>query len=258
VWSFSTIINYPIQYGFCESIGSHSSRTIMLQEIELLFQNIPSDASFNTIKDAIINENILNKKSISGRNKTFSFLKRMYGLDDSIPLYRVFRYLFTHYEKEHPTLTLLYALARDKSLRISADYILSLDCGTQARKDDLIQTLTQNLDGSFTDKTLKSMAENLLSSWTQSGHLIGKGKKNRTKSTSGPASFTFALYLGTLIGLGGVMLMRSPFISILDLSDTERDELFHSASVMGLISYKSAGGVIEITISDQIHSLGGV
>lgn len=86
---------------------------------------------------------------------------------------------------------------------------------------------------------------------------LEKGK-NRTKSTSGPASFTFALYLGTLIGFGGVMLMRSPFISILDLSDTERDELFHSASVMGLISYKSAGGVIEITISDLIRSLGSM
>ncbi len=230
----------------------------MLQEIELLFQNIPSDASFNTIKDAIINENILNKKSISGRNKTLSFLKRMYGLDDSIPLYRVFRYLFTHYEKEHQTLTMLYALARDRSLRISADYVLSLDCGTQARKDDLIHLIRHNLDGSFTEKTLKSMAENLLSSWTQSGHLTGKFKKIRNKSISGPSSLTFALYLGTLIGLGGVMLMRSPFMSVLDLSETERDELLHSASVMGFISYKSAGGMIEITISDQIHSLGEV
>ena len=256
--SFSTIVEYPIEYGFCESIGSHTSRTIMLQEMESLFQNISPDAPFIIIKDAVIHDNILNKKSISGRNKTLSFLKRMYGLDDSIPLYRVFRYLFKQYEKEHPILLLLYALARDKSLRIAADYVLSLDCGAQANKDDLIHILSQYLEGSFTEKTLKSMAENLLSSWTQSGHLVGKVKKIRTKSTSGPASLTFALYLGTLIGLGGIMLVKSPFMSVLDLNETERDELLHSASVMGFISYKSAGGMIEITMKNPVYSLGEV
>jgi hypothetical protein len=54
------------------------------------------------------------------------------------------------------------------------------------------------------------------------------------------------------------MLVKSPFMSVLDLNETERDELLHSASVMGFISYKSAGGMIEITMRDPVYSLGDV
>ena len=230
----------------------------MVQEIDSIFQNLPYDASLSGIKEAILTENILNKKSISGRNKTLTFLKRMYGLDDSIPLYRIFRFFWKENEKERPMLALLYALARDESLRVSADYILSLSCGDRSDKEVLIQHLHENLEGSFTDKTMKSMAENLLSSWTQSGHLTGRLKKFRAKAVSGSASLTFTLCLGAMMGQAGMMLLRTPWIPILDMTTTERDDALHNASVQGLISYKAAGGMVEITLSDNLCSLGGL
>jgi len=57
---------YPEDVGFVNNIGAHTARTIMVKELTLLFNATDKDSPFEDIRNKVINENILHKKSISG------------------------------------------------------------------------------------------------------------------------------------------------------------------------------------------------
>jgi hypothetical protein len=58
----------------------------------------------------------------------------------------------------------------------------------------------------------------------------------------------YAITLGHLCGLRGKMLLQSPWIQLLDRNSEELNTLAFEASGQGWINYKTAGGVIEITL----------
>lgn len=118
---------YPDESGFFNDVGAHTARTIMFQELAMLFNATTKNSHIEEIRNKVYNENILHKKSISGRKKSFGYLKKTYRLDPNIPLYNTLRWSWSiSEEQERPLLALLCALSRDTSLRITAPYILSL------------------------------------------------------------------------------------------------------------------------------------
>jgi hypothetical protein len=253
VKQFSSKIEiFPKEYGFLNDVGAHSSRTIMFKELGMLLDSTSMNAPFNDLKKRVIEDNILQKKSISGRKKTFGFLKQLYGLDPSIPIFRFLRWGWLQNINERPILCLLCALSRDAALRLSAPYILSIAEGSAPNKLDLIHILELSFPNQYSQKQLKSMSENLLSSWTQSGHLVGKLKKIRNKPIAGPISVSYALYLGWLSGVRGRNLLSTPWVEVLNLSDWELRELLQLASKKGWIKYSESGGMVEITFSREL------
>ena len=242
----------PKEYGFLNEVGAHSSRTMMLKELGILLDSTSVNATFNDLKKRVVEDNILRKASISGRKKTFGFLKQLYSLDPAIPIFRLLRWGWSQNIDEKPILCILCALSRDAALRSSAPYIFSIAEGSSPNKLDLIQILELSFPNQYSQKLLKSMSENLLSSWTQSGHLVGKLKKIRSKPTVGPVSVTYALYLGWLSGIRGRNLLSTPWIEVLNLTDWEIRELLQLASKKGWIKYSESGGMVEITFSKEI------
>jgi hypothetical protein len=102
--------------------GTHSSRTMMLSEISALVDaNGLGDA-----RDAIVENNVLNKNTVSGRLLTFQRLRELYSFDEQNPLFRVFRDLVNYDKGSTKLLALLVSLARDPLLRASARPVLSL------------------------------------------------------------------------------------------------------------------------------------
>jgi hypothetical protein len=95
---------------------------MMLSEISALVDaNGLGDA-----RDAIVENNVLNKNTVSGRLLTFQRLRELYSFDEQNPLFRVFRDLVNYDKGSTKLLALLVSLARDPLLRASARPVLSL------------------------------------------------------------------------------------------------------------------------------------
>lgn len=148
-------------------------------------------------------------------------------------------------------LALQCALARDTILRASAPSILSLQKGEEARKEPLMDLIEKEYHQRYSPKTVKSISENLLSSWTQSGHLERKVRKVRTKATAGPASLTYGLFLGYLCGVRGNLLFHTFWADVLDATDTEIREYVDESMRKGWLIYKDAGGIVEVSFSSD-------
>lgn len=244
---------YPKESGFINDIGAHTARTIMFKELAMLFNATTKNSSIEEIREKVYNENILHKKSISGREKSFAPLKKMYGLDPNIPLYNTLRWAWSvSEEQERPLLALLCALSRDASLRVTAAYIFSLLPGKIADKEKISALVEQAFPNNYSPLVIASMTRNLLSSWTQAGHLSGLVKKSRTKAPSSTVTCVFALSVGYLAGYRGRMLLDTIWMRALDATDYEIREFLSRAMKKGWIRYRESGGMMEINISDEI------
>ena len=87
--------------------GPHTSKTLMLQELEALLAAIPPDAPAKAYRTAIVDENVLGKRTLSTRKETATRLTALHGLDPSKPLFRVLRRLWAVDPAAHPQLALL-------------------------------------------------------------------------------------------------------------------------------------------------------
>lgn len=244
---------YPESVGFLNTVGAHTSRTIMFKELVLLFNNTDKNTSLEDIRKKVYIENILQKKSISGREKTFGFLKKIYSLDKKIQLYNAFRWTWNiSNERERSLLAMLCALARDASLRISAPYILSLSPGEIVTKEEIMELIETSFPNRFSLSVIDSMALNILSSWKQSGHLKGTTKKIRVKANSDIASCIFALAVGYLAGYRGRLLLDTLWIQTLDATDYEIQEYLQRAMKKGWIQFRQSAGMMEINFPNDI------
>ncbi|MCX6698531.1 MAG: hypothetical protein NTV68_01175, partial [Methanomicrobiales archaeon] len=238
--------NYPVKSGFLNDIGAHTGRTIMFKELALLFNATTKINTIDEIRNMVYDENILHKKSISGRKKSFSNLKKTYGLDPTIPLYNTLRWAWdVSEEKERPLLALLCALSRDASLRVTAPYIFSLIPGKIADKEKVSALIEQNYPNRYSPASITSMTQNLLSSWTQSGHLKGIKNKTRIKVDSNTPACVFALATGYLAGFRGRLLLDTIWMRSLDATDYEIKESISRAMKKGWVRYRESGGMME-------------
>ena len=101
-------------------IGTHTSRTIMLEEMECLFRATDPQAFREGYASAVIEENCLGKRTASTRKISLQHLRELYALDPRILLYRALRELWDRRDHGHALLPLLLALARDPLLRATA------------------------------------------------------------------------------------------------------------------------------------------
>src|SRR5712692_5877605 len=102
-----------IEYGFInEPVGAHSSRTMMLAELCLLLAACPQSASLVEYRSAIIDENVLLKKTVATRKASFRWLRELCALDRKPLLCRALRDLWDGGGQGQPLLALLSAIAR--------------------------------------------------------------------------------------------------------------------------------------------------
>jgi hypothetical protein len=120
----------PNQYGFVNKIGgAHSSRTMMLAELRLLLAACPQPASIAEYKSAIVDENVLLKKTVATRKVSFRIMRELYALDRKILLFRALRDLWDEDTQAQPLLALICAVSRDPLLRSTAESILAIPVG---------------------------------------------------------------------------------------------------------------------------------
>jgi hypothetical protein len=240
----------PETFGFrTGQKGVHNSRTLMFEDLELLLSELPADALNDDYRRAIREENVLAKNTDSTRHYVGQRLSQLYGLDADIPLFRVFRAFWERDEQGRRMLALLLALARDPILRMTAPSILEMERGEPFDKARLQTVIAKEAGDRFNETSVKKISRMTASSWTQSGHLEGHRKKTRAQPAISAPSTAYALVLGFLCGVRGELLFDTFWAQVLDAPEHELHDQAQAASRRGLLTYRNAGGIIEVDAS---------
>jgi hypothetical protein len=225
--------------------GTHSSRTLMLAELEALFAAVPGQADRAEYAAAIIDKNCLGKPTKSTRRHSNQRLGEIYSLDRRDAIFRVMRGLWSQ-ASARPQLALLTALARDPLFLASAPPILALPVGTELQRTAVRDALTRVVGERMSAETLDKVVRNVASSWAQTGHLQGRTFKLRQHMKAQPAAVAFALWLGEVAGFRGADLLSSGWIAVLDCTPSLARGLALEAKRAGLIDLRAAGDVFEV------------
>jgi len=233
--------------------GTHTSRTIMLDELSGLLRQCRADASRADYVRALVDENCLGKHTLATRKLSLQRLTELYGVNPAVPLFRLLRVFWDADEKAHPQLALLEALARDPLLRATAPVVFNMRPGDEIARQQMTDALAQAGEGRFNDATLDKVVRNTASSWTQSGHLEGRGRKRRLTVAPTAASTAFALLLGFLMGNRARILLETVFSRVLDRDPDELMFLAMDAKRLGFLDIKSGGGLTVISFDSILN-----
>lgn len=228
---------------------------MMLTEVETLFAALPSNADQGLYRHAVLEENVLLKRTVSNREKTLRFLRELYGLDPSDTVFKPLRFLWDADPPARPLLALLNAVYRDEVLRPSATVILATRPPAPVTKQDLASAIIEAYPRRFGTKSLDKVGRNVASTWTQSGHLTGRVNKIRARVTASVGAATFALFLGWLDGRRGLSLFDSLWAKLVSADGHELDALAFVASNRDWLRYKRLGSVVEIDFTDFLTRL---
>jgi hypothetical protein len=224
--------------------GTHSSRTLMLAELEKVLAATGPDADVAEFRRVVVEENVLGKRTATTREHTVRKLKALYGLDPAIPVYAVMRRIWPDDPEGHPLLALLCAVARDPLLRASVDAVLDASLGSEITHEDLAATVR----ASFSESTREAIVSHLVSTWTTAGFLAGTTTKRRARPVATPGATAYALALGFMEGGRGGLLLTTSWVRLLDCPTDEVRVLAQRAARRGWVEYRAAGDVIDLRV----------
>lgn len=230
------------------------SRSMMFLEMRTLVRAMPLTATMEDFSKAIVDENILEKPTMSSRTKSFRHLIQLYGMDISQAMFRVLWELGHADIDSLPQLCLVCAYARDPQLRHSFELIRTLRIGEVLERVVMEQHLEKGFPGRFSPAMKSSLAKNVNTSWTYGGHLAGKAIKTRQLPAPRPASAAYAMFAGYLTGLRGERLLDSAFASLVASNRAQLQTALSLASAKGLLSLKQAAGIVEFDFSNLLTS----
>jgi hypothetical protein len=236
--------------------GVHTSRTMMLAELSASLSSVPATANKADYWSAIVDENCTHKSTAATRKSTALRLTELYALDVKVPIFRALRKAWAVSPDGHPLLAMLCALARDTRFLKTAPVIVALHEGAEFQREPMAKALRIADADRLNAPTLDKVVRNIASSWSQTGHLVGRTFKKRHRINANPAIASFAAYLASHAGLRGVEIFRSGWFQITDTSPTAARSLLLEAKQLGLIDLRIAGDVITLGF-DRLDALAG-
>lgn len=225
----------------------------MLLELRALLAYVEDvDAAKSDYLAAIQIANCLSKRSGKTRSLTSRHLADLYALDPQRLVFRALRFFWRRDVEGQPLLAVLCAYARDPVFRSAAHSVLRFPRGAVVTRQAVEEFIEAQEPGRFSPATLRSTAQNINSSLTQSGHLTGRLRKVRTSPVVTSGAVAYALLLGFVNGLRGESLLQSDYLRLLDSSTERTIELAEEASRRGWMSWKRVGRVVEAHFPSQI------
>ncbi|MEI7848809.1 MAG: hypothetical protein WCK35_23615 [Chloroflexota bacterium] len=236
------------RYGFASAgFGAHTSRTMMLVELQAIMTACPASANPNDFRVAAIEQNVLLKQTLDARKNSFRYLQQLYGFNQDLLIFRVLRELWTVNPKAQPQLALLCALARDPILRTTVELISATHPGNTLAADQCQQAIMDELGTLLAASTLASAGRNVFSTWDQAGYLAGAKLKVRQQVQPLALVTAYALFLAFLNGERGEGIFLSPWCRLLDQPEHVLRTQAEQASQQGWLEYRSSGQITEVT-----------
>jgi hypothetical protein len=240
--------------------GPSTSQTIMVSSLQRLLSVVPPTAPPDAYRSAVMGENVLAKNTAGAREWAFRQLRRFYALAPHSLLFRALRDLWeADPPSGQPLLALLCAIARDPVLRASASVILAAEPGTSVGRSDFEAAIEDAFPAAYKENTRRTAAQNLSSSWVQSGHLHADKptRKVRSRVHPTPAVVAYALLLGHFQGGRGEALFTMFWVQLLDQPRSRLFDLAASASQQGMLEFRHAGGVVDVTFHHLLRPFEG-
>jgi hypothetical protein len=224
-----------------------------------MFIELSKVMDFSIEKDNYIESlenNIFGKKSQDGIKKTTAFLTQLYSFDTNFHPFKVLKYFWQNTdENEKPIIALLFAILQDYLLTESISVVSETKLGDKVEIEKLEVNIEKYHFNRFTKNTLRSVAQNIASSWKQAGFITGKIKNIRTQPDITYNIVAFAFIMAYLEGLRGDFIVTSKWIKALCLNENQLRELAIEASKRGLIQYQFSGNVTSITCNELLNKL---
>lgn len=229
--------------------GTHSSRTMMLAELEAVLEATPTDATQADYASAIIEANCLSKATVATRRISVQRLRELYGLEPKLPLFRVLRRLWVIDPPGRPLLAALAAVARDPLFAATSPAVVFIPAGMELQRSTMKTSLRDVTGDRLNEAILEKACRNAASSWTQSGHLEGRTIKTRRRVTASAPVVAFALYLAHAAGFRGVGVFSSAWLRMLDCDPSQSRRFASDAKRLDLIDLRMADDVVELDTS---------
>lgn len=226
--------------------GPHAARTMMLDDLRVLFSHTPPDAQRADFVRAVVSENVLGKPTKNARELALHHLIALYGLKPENPIYRALRRLWDANPMAQPLLALSVALARDPLLRGTMPFYLSKQAGEMVSRESVEDLLSRSHPDRFSPASLRSFAQNVSGTWTAAGFLQGRTRKIKVIPEIFPEAVAMLLFFGYLEGRTAQRLFSSDWTSLTGLPTETLEVLANSASHRGLLVFMNAGGVKEV------------
>lgn len=238
--------------------GTNTSHTIVVDALRTLLDAVPAGGQSEDYRYAVVDENVLGKKSDGARARTFRYLRELYLLRPDSLLFRALRDLWPDDVESQPLIAGLSALARDSVFRASAPAVLEAEPGQLLTSTDLAAGVAAHFPESYGQGTLAKIGRNTFSSWEQTGHLAPAehNTKRRIQPEVRPSGLAFAFLLGYLEGSRGEMLFETPWTGFLELDEATKWTLAEAASARGLIDLRQSGGMTDVSFSFLLRHFG--
>lgn len=227
--------------------GAHISRTMMLAELGTVLTNVPKGSSAADYRDAILQQNVLGKTTDSTRRESLRRLRELYALDETTAIFGLLRKLHTVDAASLPLLAIQVAWARDPLLRATTPPITDAPEGERVETASLAQALEATFSNQYSEQSRSQTARHAASSWTQSGHLVGRAKKTRQRIKPTAVAVTMALFLGNVAGYHGAVVFSNPWCRLLDLNPDRAKAMGLEAHRAGLLNLRAVGEVVELS-----------
>jgi len=232
--------------------GPHASRTMMLAELRDLLAAVSADGEKTAYRDAIMEDNVLGKRTLATRRESYERLGWLYALSPDVTLFRTLRHFWDMDKAARPLLALLCASARDPLLRMTAKVVLGTPVGETLSNERMEEALALGAPGRFKQTILVKIARNAGGSWTHAGYLQGHRQKTRVRPLVTPGAVAYALLLSYLAGASGQMLLSAFWTRLLDCPQHQLPALAADASARGWIAYRQSGQVVEVRFPELL------
>lgn len=227
--------------------GAHISRTMMLAELDAVLAAVPVGSSAVDYRDSILQRNALSKTTDSTRQKSLRHLRELYALDEARPIFGLLRKLHAIDPVSLPLLALQVAWARDPLFRATTQPVMEASEGDRVETSSLAQSFEAAFPNHYSQVSRNTATRNAASSWTQSGHLIGRANKTRQRIKPSAVAVTLALFLGDSAGYHGAAVFANPWCRLLDLSADRARAMGQEAHRAGLLDLRAVGEVVELS-----------
>jgi hypothetical protein len=203
-----------------------------------------------------LQENVVGKRTKVNLDKTNQLLRQLYTFDVAYEPFRVFAYFWTlASESDQRIMAMLLILGREKLLAESVELVIRTRLGDTVTVTRFQEDLAHRHPGRYNDNTAYTIASRLASTWKQIGYLEGKTQNVRVRPQPQRYAVTFALLLAYLNGDRGELILRSPMVTALGLSEMELREAAADAARYDLLQYQSAGAVTAFAFPQLITAL---
>ena len=233
-------------------ITIHTSRTIMSAELIEVLDYPKGDLDYFEIME----DNVFNKKTESSKKKTINYLTQLYSFKkENKKFSSLENYWKKIDQKEKPLIALLFAVSEDYLMKESVDFVKSIKNNEKASIEKFEANIEHYHSNRFTPKTLRSVSQNVASSWKQAGYIHGKMKNIRTVHSPTYFAVAFAFLMAYLDGSRGDYLFDHPSVKALDASREEMLTLIKAASDRELLNYNRSGASIVISFEKYLKNL---